>query len=80
MHCTHTHTHTHTHRYERQLRACGFVGVSILWARFGFVTWIAHKKDPTRDEEDDDEILDVEEEEECAVVSSPLPLPPSPGH
>ena len=28
--------------YEHALERCGFVEVSVLWARFGFVTWVAH--------------------------------------
>jgi hypothetical protein len=54
------------HRYERQLRACGFVGITILWARFGFVTWIAHRKDPTKEEENGggEEEEDMEQEQQ----------------
>ncbi len=55
-------------RYERQLRACGFVGVTILWARFGFVTWIAHKRCSTKEEHNEEEEQE-EEEQEAATVS-----------
>ena len=29
--------------YEAALSACGFERVAVLWSRFNFVTWVAHK-------------------------------------
>ena len=57
------------HRYERQLRACGFVSITILWARFGFVTWIAHKNQPTKEEEEEEEEQQQQLEEHKAAAA-----------
>jgi hypothetical protein len=29
--------------YEAALERAGFVNASVLWSRFGFVTWLAYK-------------------------------------
>ena len=32
-----------SYRYEAALDRAGFVNASVLWSRFGFVTWLAYK-------------------------------------